>query len=170
MSKLLIHFDHPQYLDTVLGESITGLLDDCTEFALATTNGDKAHISIAHFAYNRVLDLYILTPPYSQHIKNLDINPSVALAIWDAKKRFGEEKREIIAFGACERVQKLDMANALRQYSQRFRGLLEIVKHPMDFAKGATDSRLFVVKVSEIRLLDEQRFGKEKYIYLKIKR
>lgn len=169
MSKLLVHFENPNYSDEDLSESIVQILESSTELAMATvTSGNMSHISTNHFVYNNSLDLYILTPPYRDHSKNIDINPSVAAAIWERPDVPGENLRGIQAFGVCERVQKLDLTNAIRQYTQRFKSFNEVIRHPTDFAKGLTDSRFFVIKVFQIKLLDEPRFGRRNYITLNV--
>jgi len=167
--KLKLHFSHTHYNDEELAQSITNILEDSTELALATQKNNQSHINVAHYAYNNLLELYILTQPSTQHTKNIDLNPSVAAAIWNATATPGENLRGLQLFGVCERVQKLELNNALRQYSQRFKSFREVIKHPTDFAKGITDSRFFVIKVEWLKLIDEPRFGRRNFIIAQVK-
>lgn len=169
-TRLRVLLEHPLYSSNELSESVIAILESRTELAMATLRGLESHINIAHYAYSNALDIYILSSPNTQHIRNLDVNPSVASVIWITSESGENSYRELQLFGTCERVQKLELIDALRQYSQRFKSFRKVIKHPTDFAKGLTDSRLFVIKVVSIKLIDEPRFGVASPIVIHLKR
>ena len=169
MTRLYVHFGHPEYSDQHLCESISNILDMRTTIAMATVLDTDSYINTAQFSYNSSLEMFIFTPPSTQHSRNVDINSSISVAIWEEPSVWGTNLRGLQLWGSCERVQKLQLVDAITQYSQRFPEFGRLVQHPTDFARGVTDSRFFVIRVDRAKLLDEPRFGRRNYIELTVR-
>ena len=168
MVRLYARFAHPSYSDEQIIASISSILENNTTLAMATIKNGVSYINTVFYAYNSSLDLFIFTEPRTQHSQNIDINPSVALMIWTRPKHWGDHLQGLQIFGICERVQKLRLVDTTSLYTQRFPVFGQLIKHPMDFAKGVTDARFYVIRASKLLLLDEAVFGRRDYISLTI--
>jgi len=85
----MIKFKHKKHSDKKLNESIIDILENNKLLSLSTvTPNGKAHINTAYFAFDKKLNLYIITDPKSNHCKNLQKNNSVAASIFKSSQRF----------------------------------------------------------------------------------
>ena len=148
--------------------SITHILESNTLLAMSSLSGLNSYINTAYYAYNNNLELFILTEQSTIHGQNIEQNPSIAAAIWMDSGKYGENLQGLQLFGVCEKVSTLKLFDALKQYNNRFPTFAQIIKHPEDFAKGVVKSRLYILKIDKIKLLDEPAFGRRNYISLTI--
>ncbi len=173
MSTTALKFNHPKYSDDILNTSISGILSANTLLSLANirkTNGElESWISTAFYAFSSSLELYILTPPDTQHIQNLSYSKSVALAIYDSHQEPTKHKRGLQIFGQCSQASGLRLVDGYRLYASRFVWLPDFIKQPDDFAKGIIQSKLFVISPKVVKIFDEPTFGEEIWITLNVK-
>lgn len=166
MIKVDLKYEHSSYSDIALNRSIIEILEGNILLAMATVKGVDSWICTAYYCYNNALEFYILTEPQSQHAQNLSENDSVALSIYNSSQNWDNEKRGLQVFGNCRRASGMEIAEAIKLYSNRFVGLGKRIKHPSDFKKGIIDSRFYKIDVRAMRLFDEVYFGKNEFIDL----
>lgn len=166
---LNLSFGHPQYGDADLNESISGVLDANELAAISTVrDGANSHIHTAYFAYGDNLEIYFISPLTDQHSVNIGANASVAMAIWNKTERWGESLQGVQIYGKAEVLGfGLNLVKGMTCYLKRFNAFAGIIKHPGEFAEGIS-SRMFVIRPSSIKLLDEPRFGRRNYIVLNL--
>jgi uncharacterized protein YhbP (UPF0306 family) len=173
MQSTTLKFGHPQYSDETINKSISEILNANTLLSMANirkTDGEtESWICTAFYAFNNALDLYILTPPDTQHIQNLEYSKSVAVAIYDSHQEPTKHKRGLQVFGHCERAEGLKLVDGYRLYASRFVWLPDFIKRPEDFAKGIIQSKLFVICPQEIKIFHEPIFGEEIWVTVSVK-
>lgn len=163
-------FNHPDYEDKKLNESLFDILKNNTLLSLSTNSNRKSYINTAFYAFDDKLKIYIITDPESNHSKNLVKNQSIAVSIFDSHFRFWKDKLQGVQLsGKGYKTPILQMHNATSCFVKRFPLFKEIVKSPKDFMKKAVKVRLYTLEIDRIKLFDEKRFGEEKFIDLRIK-
>jgi uncharacterized protein YhbP (UPF0306 family) len=170
MVSLALKFSHPKYSDEELCASISKILNDNILSSIATIREGTSYICTAYFCFNSSLDLYFFSEPTTQHCKNLESNPSVAVAICDSSQPWDNPKRGLQLFGTSRRAAGLEVEEALRRYLARFVGLGKWIKVVTDFDKGILNSRFYRISVNSIKLFDEITFGPENYITIEVRR
>lgn len=97
------------------------LMDAAPLCSLATISpGGKAHINHMYFAWTRRFEVCWISDPDSRHSRNLFINPSAAVTIYDSHQIWGRPDRGIQLFGTAGVVSGSSAAEAERAYSHRF--------------------------------------------------
>ena len=167
---LSLAYSHPSYTDAALNESVHSILEANELLGMATVCSSEAYANTAYFAFNDQLDLYILSEPTTQHSVNVVQNPSVAVAIFDSHQPWTSDKRGLQLFGSCEMASGGDLTDAVACYLKRFAGLKKWVTSANDIIRGAINSKFYIMHVKSLKLFDELRFGKEKFISLTPKR
>jgi uncharacterized protein YhbP (UPF0306 family) len=173
MMKTNLKFNHSKYSDETINKSISEILNANTLGAISnirkTDEGIESWISTVFYAFNSSSDIYILTEPFTQHIKNLAYSKSTAMAICESNQEPTKDKRGLQIFGECARAKGRSLLDGYRLYAARFLWLPDFIKKPEDFAKGIIQSKLFVIHPKEIKIFDEPTFGKEIWITVSIK-
>ena len=171
MPSTPLQFNHPEYDDEKIYQSIDGILQKNVLFSVATVteenNVAKAWVNTAYYAYSPAFEFYFVTPPTAQHSKNLEINPSAALSIFDSQQGF-EGKQGLQVFGSGEKAEGDDLDNAYHHYAARFEWLRERISDPTHFEESGMESRLYVVKPHTIKIFDEVTFGPETWVEVEI--
>jgi uncharacterized protein YhbP (UPF0306 family) len=158
------------YSQIDLIQSVNHILENNTLLAMSSIWGMQSYINTAFFSYNSKMELFILTEHSTIHALNIEKNNSIAVAIWNDSGVYGENLQGIQLFGYCEKVPALKILDALNNYNKRFPTFAQIIKHPTDFAKGIVKSRLYVLKIEKLKLIDEPTFGRRNYINLTIEK
>jgi uncharacterized protein YhbP (UPF0306 family) len=131
------------------------LLDASTLCAISTVSpGVRAHVNAAYFAWTEELDLLWLSDPQAQHSRNLNKNPSAAIAVYDSTQTWGKPDRGIQLFGRVR-----EAAPALEPvYARRFP------------AYEATRYRLYRFRPSRMKLFDERALGAGVFVTARVGR
>lgn len=164
-----LKFDDLKYKSKEIYDSIQEIIGSNILLSMATVNGSNSWINNCYFCYDDRLNIYILTDPKSQHIKNLKNNNSVALTISDSRQDWNGDQKGIQAFGACEPVKALELLDVIKNYTQRFPVFSEYIKRPTDFAKGIISTRFYKIAINNIKLYDTERFGDDEFIEINLK-
>lgn len=159
-------FKHENYSDEELSKSILSIFENNKLLALATSNSNRNHISTVFYSYDEFLQLYFISEPETEHIRLITTNLLVSAAIWTTPEIFGENLQGVQINGSCKKVEGLSLVSALKSYVTRFKPFGQLIKHPDDFNKSLTKSRLYKITPNKIKLLDEPSFGKRNYITL----
>lgn len=136
--------------------------------SLATVTPDsKAHIATAFYVYDGELRFYILTPPETDHGRNLADNDSIALAIYDSHQQWTDNKQGLQIFGTAELVEEEDeVEEALELYTERFPAVEQFASSPQE-ARGL-ESSFYRITPERIKLFDEPNFETETWINVKV--
>ncbi|OGG14901.1 hypothetical protein A2875_02990 [Candidatus Gottesmanbacteria bacterium RIFCSPHIGHO2_01_FULL_46_14] len=128
------------------------------------TKDGKSWICTAFYAYDDKLKLYFLTPPTTQHSKNLEKNASVAISVFDTHQNPDDKKRGLQIFGACHKAAGNEIEKGLRIYGKRFVDFGKKILSPEDIEKSKMHSRFYVVVPQKIKIFDELVFGEEIWV------
>src|ERR1700683_1533678 len=72
---------------SVLAESVARIMDSTRLLGLATSSIDGSPtVCNVYFAYDERFRIYFLTPPSSEHIKNIERDPRVAASVADTQQ------------------------------------------------------------------------------------
>ena len=168
--NLSFKFNHPEYSDKDLNDSILEILESNILFATATIKEDQtSYIHTAYYCFNDSLDFFFLSDPDSQHCRNISINDTVAIAISNSDQPWHEDQKGVQILGRCQQAKGRRLIEATKLYLKRFTRLRDWIKHPDDFLKGALDTRPYVIEANWLKLYDTKRFGDENFIPLSLK-
>jgi uncharacterized protein YhbP (UPF0306 family) len=164
--KINFKFNNPTYKDEELNESINKILSGNQLGAFATINNNASYINTAYYCFNSKMSLYFISDPSTQHVQNIKTNSSIAIAISNSDQSWDNAKCGLQLFGKCEQAKGLTLIEGTALYLKRFVGIKQWITNADDFIKGAINSKMYVVKISKIKLFDEETFGEEVYIDL----
>jgi len=168
MTQINFKFNHPKYSDEDLNLSISRILNENILCSIASIKENESYIHTAYYCFNKKLNFFFLSDPATQHVQNIEKNLSVAIAIYDSKQSWDNNKCGLQVFGSCEIAKGTNLIEGTLLYLKRFAGLKQWIKHPDDFINGAINSKMFLITPSWIKLFDEKTFGEEVFISLKL--
>ncbi|MFB6191020.1 MAG: pyridoxamine 5'-phosphate oxidase family protein [Candidatus Nanohaloarchaea archaeon] len=146
-------------------DSISNILQENRLCTLATVSPDsEAHAATAFYAFDDELNLYILTPPETEHGQHLEKNSSIALSIYDSHQQFSSEKQGLQFFGTAE---KAEPEEALEIYRERFPDVEQFASEPGDVKE--LDSCFYRIEPERFKLFDEPEFGTETWVNIRLK-
>ena len=136
------------------------LLDASTLCAIATTTPRGApHINTAYFAWGHEFEIVWLSEPRATHSRNLQANPSAAIAVYDSTQRWGRPDRGIQLFGSAAEVTGEVQPMARRLYVERFPG----------FGDGRLAAyHLYLFRPRRLKLFDERTFGTATFVTARV--
>jgi uncharacterized protein YhbP (UPF0306 family) len=168
--EITAKFGHAEYSDERLAESIGELLTNTELAALASIDGAESHVATVSFAFARDLTLYFISAAADVHSQNFADNPSAAVAIWATPKTWGDDLYGIQIFGRCEELKVGgEFLIAMRLYLVRFPAFTGLLKNPGEF-KAGVHARMYAMRPSRLRLIDEAAFGHRTFLDLQISR
>jgi uncharacterized protein YhbP (UPF0306 family) len=139
-----------------LGASVLAILGGSPLCAMSTVTADGlAHVNTAYFSYSDALDLIFLSHPDSLHSRNLERNPSMAVAVFATAQEWGVCDRGLQLFGACALAPDAD---AWRSYAARF-VVFERWHASLSADALAREYRLYRFEAASVRVLDERNLG-----------
>lgn len=169
MQTINLSYNHKEYTDKKINGSLDAILRSTTLFSVATVKaGNISHIHTAFFCYSPNLNLYFLTPPTTQHSRNVEKNPSIAVSIFDSHQKPSDKKRGLQILGNCRLAIGKDFSEGIVLYSKRF-NWTRVIESPQDLIKAGFESKLYVIKPSSIKIFDEVIFGEEKWVTVNVK-
>lgn len=167
--KIKLWFKHRSFSDRQINQSIAEILKSNVLFSMASIKDKKeSWINTAYFAYSNKLIFYFLTPPTTQHSKNIKHNDSVALSVFDTHQVVTGKKRGLQIFGTCHRATGKEIGEGIQVYGKRFTGFRERIHTPDDFEKFKMESRIYVIVPHAIKIFDEVNFGEEKWVTVEV--
>ncbi len=169
MGRLNLKFTDTKYSDQELCESISSILNGNLLLALSTVSDNKSYVNTSYFAFDESLELFFLSEPATQHCRNISINSSAAVAVYDSSQPWDYPKRGLQLFGTAKIVEGNDLEKGFDCYAARFPGLLTWAR-TLDEMNNNLNSRFYKVSIDWIKLFDEPKFGIENYITLQMKK
>ena len=131
---------------------------------MSTANGALPYINTAYFAYAPDLKLYFLSQLTRQHSLNLAANPNISLTVFNSEQPWGSLLQGLQIFGECALTEGQSACAAFDLYSKRFAKFLDLVPSFADYKRSAIQSRFYEITVSNVKIFDEPRFGKDVWI------
>jgi uncharacterized protein YhbP (UPF0306 family) len=154
-----------------LGQSIRKIVDRVAVCSMATVNVDRtSHINTAYVCYDSAMRFYFISDVATRHAKNISRNPSLALALFSTEHRWGKPIAGLQLFGTCRRATGITAAKALMLYGKRFHDYAKYIRTLSKAERLAGSFRPFVFTPTKLKLVDEPRFGEEKFIDVSISR
>ncbi len=164
MTTIKASFGHPDFSDAQLRESVADILSRNELGALATARDGEPHAATVSYAFADDLTLYFISAQTDVHTQDIAVNPSAAVAIWVTPESWGKDLQGLQLFGLCEEVKVgRELLAAMHLYLARFPAFTALLKNPGEFKKGI-GSRMFAMRPTRIRLIDEPRFGYRVFI------
>jgi len=152
-------------------KSMVEILGKTKLLSMATVTSDnKPWINTVYFSFNENLELYILTPPTSNHGQNLEKNKNVAVTVFESNQNPGPGKQGLQLFGTCERVDALELPKALKSWWTRIigKGVKEFIN---EYTLGKVyTSRMYKITTNHVKIFDEKAFGEETWVECEIER
>lgn len=153
-----------RFSDDRIRWSIVRILRENVLCSISTVSpGNRPHINTAYFCYTPDLTLYFLSDPASQHCRNLDRNPAVAMTIFRSAQEWGGQDRGIQLFGRGRRASGRGARLAERSYAARFAPYKKWMKgmSPAERRQAALlrSYAFYRFLPNRIKILDENEFG-----------
>lgn len=127
------------------------LLDASTLCAIATVSpSGRAHVNTAYFAWDKDYGIVWISEADSRHSRNLAIDPTAAIAVYDSHQRWGRPDRGIQLFGRARELRGAAARDAATLYRRRFRAY-----DPDDHEH----LRLYRFRPTRLKLFDERLKG-----------
>jgi len=164
--KLNLNYGHAQHSDAFLNGIVSDILTANTLMSVATIKDGKSYINTAYFCFNDKLDVFFLSSPDSQHSLNVGENDSVALSVYDSHQEWDQNKKGAQLFATCELAHGLTILEGGKLYMQRFSGLKKWIAHIDDLAKNVIHSKLYIMRVHEIKVFDQALLGEDVFLTL----
>lgn len=161
---------HPEYNNKILKKSIVNIIDNNKLCAIATVNEkNNSHIHTAYYSYDDKMNIYFISPLTDKHSENIKANPSVAISVWNEGDKWGEDLQGIQMYGNATVLSAgMNLIRGMSSYVQKHPDFSKIIVKPGEFKSGVL-SRMFMINVYAIKLLDELEFGRRNYINVDIK-
>ena len=124
------------------------LLDASALCAIATASPNgRAHINTAYFAWSPDFNVVWLSEPRARHSRNIRMNASAAISVYDSRQTWGKRDRGIQLFG---NAREAAVGEAEEAYADRF---------PEYDASELAAYRFYVLQPQRLKLFDEGEFG-----------
>lgn len=126
------------------------------------TSGNRLSIATVYYGIDDDFTIYIVTPPSTEHGRNIAKNHQVACVITNTNQPMYETKHKIgvqIQGTAHEITDLEEMKKALLVWSKNREDLVE--KYIVNITNSTWKSRPYVIKPKEIKWFNEELYGKE---------
>lgn len=157
-----IKFSHERDKERIL-TSFNDLIEENYILTLATVSKGQPCSCNAFYVFDDEFNLYIWTGKGTLHSRNMGLNPKVAISIYNSSQKWGSDLKGLQAIGTAKVVIPKDLLNAGGLYLKRYVKSSELVKNAIDFHKKVFDSRIYKIQLKDIKVFDEESFGKEGY-------
>lgn len=135
---------------------------------------NRPHINTAYFCYSPSIEIFFTSDAGSAHCRNLDRNPSMAMAVFRSTQTWGGSDRGLQLFGTCHPAAGSLARRAARFYGKRFPSYARSLASTSGAAKRAADqlrSYTFYRFVPRtVKILDERLFGGAVFVVVSIPR
>ncbi|MCI4352613.1 MAG: pyridoxamine 5'-phosphate oxidase family protein [Thermoplasmata archaeon] len=127
----------------------------------------RAHINTAYFAWTRDWSLFFYSYPDSAHCRNLRRHPSMAVAVFDSRQRWGHPDRGVQLFGSCHEADGRWGEVASVAYAKRFKGF-EKWRGRLRSEAGTFPLRPYRFTPHRAKIFDERALGAGRFIEIEI--
>ena len=164
-------FQNNDYPPERIANSINLILESSKLCSMATLSADRtSHINVAYFCYNERLEFFFISESTTIHARNIMLNPSMSIAIYDSHQSWDDWKTGIQLFGNCRLATKKISKEGGGLYKKRFPDYAKWL-HSLGRAVASDLVPPFYVFVPDkVKILDEENFGEETYVEAQILR
>jgi uncharacterized protein len=122
-----------------------------------------SHINTAYFAWSDDWSIFFYSYPDSRHCRNLERQPSMAVAVFDSHQRWGRPDTGVQFFGRAREATGASARVAEAVYARRFPGF-EKWKTDLEHNEGAFPLRPFRFRPRRAKVFDERSLGGGKFV------
>jgi uncharacterized protein YhbP (UPF0306 family) len=145
-----------------LAATARSLLEASTLCAIATvTPGGHAHVNTAYFAWSDELQLVWLSESNASHSRNIRVNGSAAVAVYDPKQRWGGRDRGLQLFGVARELEHSADDDAAQLYASRFPGYRR---------EELSAYHFYAFQPRRLKLFDESELGAGVFVTARLSR
>ena len=131
---------------------------------LCTSDGNCSHANNIYFAYNNNLEIVFVSDKDTKHAEYIEKNENVSIVIYNEPESYGKNHQGIQIKGVCSQATGLALVECWQLYTKRFPVYATMINNVDQIANKLVKSRLFIVKVTSVKILDVPTFGKEFHV------
>ena len=166
--KLELDSESAEIPEADVRNALNEILEATRLLTLATAGKSRPWASVAFFAADAELNLYILTEVDSQHALNTKLDPKVAVTIFDSHQDWGPgDLRGLQVEGICHRLDGHSREIGWAAYSERFSEVKRYFESTEDLDDDG-ESDIYMIQLQSIKMLYERHFGPERYVQLNV--
>ena len=126
---------------------------------IASKNGPD--ICTVFYAVDKDLNLYFVSEPESNHVKNIIKNQTVGCAITDSNQSVSDKKIGVQLSGLAEKITGVEAASyAIDLWNAANPGISSIINLG-SITRKVIDSEVFRIRPTKIKFFNEKLFGEE---------
>ncbi|MBS3167885.1 pyridoxamine 5'-phosphate oxidase family protein [Candidatus Woesearchaeota archaeon] len=170
-TNILIQTSDTKESDKII-ESFYDILESNYLLALSTIDlkNKQPHVCCVFYVFDKEFNLYIWTDPNSKHSNNIAKNSKVAVEIYDSHQKWGSLLKGLQILGTSKQISNKEVLSIGPLYLKRYIKASNIIKTLKDFNSKKLESQLYKIQINNVKLLDENRFGKESYKEFDVKK
>jgi len=140
---------------------LRSLLDASTLCAIATVSrGGSAYINTAYFAWAPDFRIVWSSAPGATHSRNLRVNSTAAIAVFDSNQVWGNPDRGVQILGSVEEPRGARLRAYERTYRKRF---------PNTGESDLIPYRFYVLRPRRVKLFDERELGPGVFVTARVR-
>lgn len=141
-------------------KAATNILENNIVATLCTTDGLSIHANNVYYAYNNEWDIVFVSDRNTVHGKNIQVKESVSLVVYNEPQAYGVNHQGIQMEGTCKEATGEDLFKSWLLYVKRFPVFKNLMSDINQIVKGLVDTRIYIIKVSDIKVMDIPALGK----------
>ena len=154
-----------EWPETVLSDSVNLTLQSVQLMSLSTGTGAPNVCPVYFTLYDETSLCFVLNLN-SMHAKLLGKTDAASVAIYDSSRPRTSPKIGIQMIGSCKQASVAESLKVRLSYAERFHANIEDAAVKKVVSRSMGGFRFFLFTPTEIKILDEPRFGEETYITL----
>lgn len=154
-----------EWPEAVLGDSINRILQGVQLMSLSV-GVDVPNVCPVHFTLYGGTSLCFVSNLNSRHAKLLGMTDAASVAIYDSSQLHTNPRVGIQMIGNCKQASIAESIKVRECYAKHFPASSEDTTVTKAVTRTMDGLRFFIFTPTEIKILDESRFGVEAYITL----
>ena len=160
-----IRISSPGFDAKDVSKAIGGILASTRLLSLGSVDTlGQPWVNHSYFSYDQEFNLFVLTPPSTLHAQYLAKSGTSAIAIADSQQTGDAGKQGIQATGRWSQAEGALLDTGLATYRERFPGTRDVLRSLDTMIESGMVSRLFAIRLKDIKVFDEQQFGWEVWV------
>ncbi|HYU07147.1 MAG TPA: pyridoxamine 5'-phosphate oxidase family protein [Thermoplasmata archaeon] len=162
-----------RWSEAAVQQSVRRIMHENVLCSMSTIGArNRPHINTAYFCYSPSMEIFFISDVGSAHCRNLNTNPSMAMAVFRSTQTWGGSDRGLQLFGTCRPVAGRLADRAKRLYGTRFPRYARLLAARSGAANRAAEqlrSYAFYRFVPQtVKILDERVFGGAVFVVVSI--
>lgn len=159
------HKSFGEWPEAALSDSVNLILQSVQLMSLSI-GADVPNVCSVYFTLHDEMTLCFITNLNSRHAKLLGKTDAASVAIYDSSQPWANPKIGIQMIGNCKQASVAESLKVRLSYAERFPANIEDTTTKKMVTRTMDGLRFFLFTPTEIKILDEPRFGEETYITL----